>query len=236
MKAMLLAAGEGARLRPLTEKIPKPMLTLGGRPILESNVRLLAAHGGAEIAINLHHQPQAITEHFGDGSEYGVRIRYSHEPELLGTAGAVKALEHFFDNTFYVLYGDNFTDCDLGRLLALHRGTRSRLTMALFHRENAAASGIAQCAEDGRILKFVEKPRPGEVFSQWVNAGALAVEPGVLAMIPREGASDFGRDIVPALLGAGERVHGYKMTENLVWIDSPEDYRRAREAVERRAT
>jgi mannose-1-phosphate guanylyltransferase len=236
MKAMLLAAGEGARLRPLTDKIPKPMLALGGRPILESNVKLLAAHGVRDIAINLHHQPQAITDHFGDGSAYGVRIRYSYEPELLGTAGAVKAMEHFFDDTFYVLYGDNLTDCDLGRLLALHRLNESRLTMALFHRENATASGIAQCAEDGRILKFVEKPREGDVFSPWVNAGALALEPAVLARIPREGPSDFGRDVVPALLAAQERVYGYKMTENLVWIDSPEDYRRAQQAVERHAT
>jgi NDP-sugar pyrophosphorylase family protein len=231
---MLLAAGEGQRLRPFTNDRPKPMLPLGGKPLIEHNVLLLARHGCLEIAINLHYRPEVIRAHFGDGSGFGVKIRYSKEAELLGTAGAVKRLEEFFKGgTFLVLFGDNFTDCRLDRLLAMHRDRRADCTVAVFHREDVGASGIVEMEEDGRVRRFLEKPAPDQVFSQWVNAGVLAVEPSVLDWIPAGQACDFGRDVFPALLAGGRPVYAYPMRdERLLWIDSPEDYRRSQEQME----
>src|ERR1700676_2990811 len=116
MRAFVLAAGEGRRLRPLTERVPKPMIEIRGRPILEHNVRLLVRHGFDDITINTHYLPDVVTAHFGDGRKFGARISYSHEDELLGTAGALNAVRARFDETFAVLYGDNLTTCDLSRL------------------------------------------------------------------------------------------------------------------------
>jgi mannose-1-phosphate guanylyltransferase len=225
-KAMILAAGEGQRLRPLTDDRPKPMLTVGFAPILEYNVRLLARHGIRQIAINLHHRPSVISDHFGDGSKFHVQIRYSKEPELLGTAGAVKRMGSFFDQPFFVLYGDNLTDISLSRMFQQHQATDAFCTVALFSRSDTSASGVADMAEDLSIRRFIEKPPPNTISSHWVNAGVLLFEPQVLDYIPGSSASDFGRDIIPALISDGRRVLGYPMTENLLWIDSPEDHAR----------
>lgn len=226
MRAMILAAGEGSRLRPLTADVPKPMLRISGRPILEHGIRLLASHGITDLVINLHHRPEAVTEYFGDGAAWGVSIHYSHEPCLLGTAGAVRKVAELFDQTFLVLYGDNLTDCDIGRLRSFHKERGATATVALFHRDNPTASGIAELERDGRIVRFVERPCPEDVFSHWVNAGILIVEPQVIEMIPPERPSDFGRDVLPDLLLRGYPVYGYRMRENLWWIDRPEDYYR----------
>jgi NDP-sugar pyrophosphorylase family protein len=226
---MLLAAGEGQRLRPLTSRQPKPMLPLGGRPLLEHNVRLLAQYGIREIAINLHFHPEVVVDYFGDGSRFGVEIAYSHEPELLGTAGAVKKMASFFSEPFLVLYGDNFTDCRLDRLIQFHRQKGGLCTIAAFQRENVAASGIIGLDDTFHVTRFLEKPSPDQVFSNWVSAGLLVMEPAVLDFMPASGPSDFGRDVLPALLRSGHPIYGYPMTENLLWIDSLEDYQRSQE-------
>jgi len=203
------------------------MLDIGGRPILEHNVRLAAAHGITDLVINLHHAPQTVVDHFGDGSAFGVSIRYAFEPELLGTAGALVPVRDFFEHeTFAVLYGDNFTTCDLSALVARHRTARAVATIALFEREDPQASGIVAFDDAGIVTRFLEKPKPEEIFSRWVNAGVLIFEPTVLAGIPPAGPSDFGRDILPAMLARGERIAAYRMTEDLWWIDSPADYER----------
>lgn len=230
MRALILAAGEGQRLRPLTETMPKPMLSIAGRPILEHNVRLLRQHGIDDIAINLHYRPQTILKHFGDGSAYGVCIRYSSEPELLGTAGALVLLRDFFaDAPFFVIYGDNLSTCDLSALLALHRTREAQATIALFHREDVSASGVVTLDENERITSFIEKPFPGQTPSKWVNAGIVACEPSVLANIVHT-PCDFGHDVFPALLAQGRTIAGYRMgpKERLWWIDSPADYARTK--------
>ena len=226
MKAMILAAGAGSRLRPLTDERPKPMIEIGGMPILEHNVRLLERHGVSDIIINLHYRPQAITSHFGDGSDFNVHITYSHEPELLGTAGGVKAVEEFFDDDFFLVYGDNLSTCNLSNLMALHKQQAAVYTMALFFRDDPSSSGIVGTAEDGRITSFLEKPLPDQVFSNWVNAGYFALSPSLLPHIPRGRPFDFGHDLLPQMLRDGARAYGYKMHESLWWIDSIEDYER----------
>jgi NDP-sugar pyrophosphorylase family protein len=233
MKAMILAAGEGTRLRPLTERMPKPMIPIAGRPILEHNIRLLAKHCIRELVINLHHCPDVVTNYFGYGHAWGVSITYSYEPVLLGTAGAVKKVGALLDTTFLVIYGDNLTTCDIGRLCAFHKEKGGVGTVALFHRDDPLASGIAGLDEDDRIMRFLEKPEPHQVFSHWVNAGLLVLEPEVLDYIPSNAPSDFGRDILPALIAAGRPLYGYRMSEGLWWIDTWEDYQRLQQLAEK---
>ncbi|HLJ60635.1 MAG TPA: nucleotidyltransferase family protein [bacterium] len=222
---MLLAAGLGTRLRPLTDRIPKCMVRVDGRPLLEHTLSWLRSYGVRDVVINLHHLPDVVRDYFGDGGAYGVRITYSYEAELLGTAGAVKRVASCFDGPFFVWYGDNLSTCRLDRLWEFHRARRGLGTVALFHREDPAHSGIVAVDDDGRIRRFVEKPRPGEIFSHWVNAGILVLEPGVLDEIPATGLVDFGRDVFPALLARGEALYGYRMShdEGLWWIDRPQD-------------
>lgn len=231
LKAFILAAGDSTRLRPHTEHVPKPMLEIAGRPILEHNVRLLALHGVREIVINLHHCPDAIRTHFGDGAAFGVSIRYSHEPELLGTAGAVRPFADFFTEPFFLLYGDNLSTCNLTKLAAQHRATGGAATIAVFERPDVGSSGVVEFGPDGRVSRFVEKPKPSEAVGNWVNAGIVVFDPPVIGLIPGDRPSDFGRDVFPLLLQRGEPVYAYRMDERLWWVDSPEDYERTRAEV-----
>jgi len=230
MRALILAAGEGRRLGTLTDRTPKPMLEVAGRPILEHNVRLLVRHGVREIAINTHHRADAIVAHFDDArvAALGARIRFSHEAELRGTAGALVPLIDFFSETFLILFGDNLSTCDLTLLVQAHRASGAVATVALHEREDPSSSGVAVLAQDGTITTFIEKPRPGETSSTWVNAGIIVAEPAALASVPRERPSDIGRDLLPALVRGERRVFGYRMSERLWWIDTPEDYERTR--------
>jgi NDP-sugar pyrophosphorylase family protein len=225
VQAFVLAAGEGRRLRPLTDDVPKPMIPIRGRPILEHNVRMLARYGASEIVINLHHRGDTIRAHFGDGGRFGVKIEYSEERELLGTAGALNAVRERFRAPFFLIYGDNLTTCDLGRLRARHR-EGAIATVALFEREDVAQSGVAALDGNDRITAFVEKPAPGTEPSHWVSAGVMVLDPAIFDFIPSSGPSDIGRDVLPAALAAGRVVAGYRMSERLWWIDSHADYDR----------
>lgn len=226
-RAMLLAAGRGTRLHPLTDTISKCMIPIAGKPLLEHNVRALRSYGVSDLMINLHYLPETVINYFGDGSPWDVRISYSLEPELLGTAGAVKKVEKFFDGPFFVWYGDNLSTCRLDRLWRFHRARRSVATIALYYREDPAQSGIVGLDENDRVTRFLEKPRLDQIFSQWVSAGILVLERDVLEAIPA-GVSDFGRDILPALLERDAAVFGYRMPEDegLWWIDTARDLER----------
>lgn len=228
MKAVLLAAGRGERLRPWTDQTPKCMMPIGGKPLLEHTVEWLARFGIRELMINLHHLPERIRGYFGDGRRWGVRIHYWLEPELLGTAGALRRLEDGWDGPLLVWYGDNLSRCDLDRLRELHRRKGGTATLALYRRPDATSSGIAELDGEDRLVRFLEKPRPEEVFSHWVNAGIFLLEREARAFIPAEGPADFGRDVFPALLAAGRRMYGYRLSEaeGLWWIDTPEDLAR----------
>lgn len=229
VKATLLAAGRGTRLRPLTDTIPKCMIPIAGKPLLEHNVEWLRRFDVTELVINLHHLPEVVREHFRDGSRWGVRITYSPERELLGTAGSVKKMADYFDGPFFVWYGDNLSTCRLDRLWQFHMARKNSLaTIALYKRDDPTQSGIVGLDENDRITRFLEKPRPEQVFSHWVNAGIYVLDPRVLETIPAEGMADFGRDIFPALLSRNYPLYGYKMSEEegLWWIDTPEDLER----------
>jgi NDP-sugar pyrophosphorylase family protein len=229
MKAMLLAAGLGTRLRPLTDHCPKCMVPVAGKPVLQRNIEWLRSRGIVDLVVNLHYCPDAVTGYFGDGSAFGVRLEYSYEPELLGTAGALWGARRFLSGQrFWVLYTDNLVSCSLERMESLHRAQGATLTMGLFWREDVSASGVVGLDGQSRITGFKEKPAAHEVLSHWVNAGIYLCEARVLEFIPPGRASDFGHDILPAMLAAGEPLFGYTLGpgENLDWIDTPDDLAR----------
>lgn len=236
MKAMILAAGKGTRLRPLTDNIPKPMVPLHGKPLLEYTIEWLKKYGVSEIAINLHHHGEVIVNHFGDGTKWNVRMIYSREKELLGTAGAIKRLSWFFDDSFFVIYGDNLSDCNLSKLADFHHRKGGIGSVVLFKREDTSASGIVQLNDDARIVRFLEKPDRGESFSNLVNAGIHVLEPSVLRYIPEGQPYDFGRELFPQLLTQGEKLYGSVMSEEeqLYWADTLESYQAMLEAIQSR--
>ncbi len=195
------------------------MLRVAGKPVLEHHVERLAAAGVREIWINLHHAPDVIRGHFSDGARFGVRIRYSEEPELLGTSGALARLAAEFRNgPFFVIYGDNRIELDYAALARAHRGL---LTMVLHHRDFVVQSGVVQLDSENRILAFQEKPAPGRELSHWVNAGVYSCEPQILDHLPA-GFSDFGTDILPRLLAQGLPLYGIISPVPVVAIDTPE--------------
>lgn len=231
-RALVLSAGIGERLRPITLDRPKTMVAVGGFPVLEYHVVLLRELGIREIAINLHHCPEVVTAHFGDGSRWGVSIRYSREERLLGTAGAAKRLEGFLGGgTFLVVYGDQLFDYDLGPFLERHAERRAAATLGVIEGTEPTAGGIVAMGSDGRVTRFLEKPAPNQVFSTLVSAGIYAMEPQVLEAIPADAPSDFGRDILPGLIRSGLAIYAERLEGTLLSIDTLERYRATEEAV-----
>src|SRR4051795_10237945 len=208
MKAVIMAGGEGTRLRPLTSNQPKPMMPLANRPMMEHIVRLLKEHGFDEIVVTLAFLPQAIRTYFGDGSEFGVRMVYATEETPLGTAGSVRNAKDELDEPFLVISGDVLTDIDLSELVAVHERKGSLATLALKAMENPLEFGIVITREDGSIERFLEKPTWGQVFSDTINTGIFILEPEIFDFIPDGQAVDFSSEVFPALLEADKPMYG----------------------------
>ncbi|HEY9721692.1 MAG TPA: NDP-sugar synthase [Oscillatoriaceae cyanobacterium] len=228
MKAVIIAGGSGTRLRPLTYNTPKPMVPLFGKPFLQYQIELLKRHGVNEIIINLHYLSGVIREYFGDGSELGVKIHYSLEEKPLGTAGAVKLAEEYFDDEPLVVFnGDILTDLDLSALLAAHRENKARATITMIRVSDPTSYGLIFTEEDGRVTRFVEKPSWDEATVDTVNAGIYVLDPSVFRYVPRNEAYSFERGLFPLLLQLNEKVFGH--TTNAYWLDigSPQKYLQA---------
>lgn len=233
MKALVLAAGAGTRLRPLTDTCPKPMLPVAGRPLLEWTLRWLRRYGVREAALNLHHLPDVVRAGLGDGSRFDMRLTYAYEPELLGTAGAVHSFPGFFDEPFLVIYGDLLMDLDLDDLASFHRERGAAMTLALKRTATPSSQGMIEVDERGRVLRFVEKPSAWD-GGDTANAGVYVCEPEVAGRVP-PGFSDFGHDIIPALLRDEAAVYGRPLRGYLLDIGTPEAYAQAqRDWAERR--
>ena len=232
MKAMILAAGKGTRLGHLTNHLPKPMLPLGGRPLLEHIVELLRRHNLIDIAINLHHQPDAILRHFGSGEVWGVRLRYSYEASLLGSAGtALRHLAWVHPDPFVVYYGDVYSDVNLSEMIAAHLCGGMSATIAVHQVADPSQCGIVEFDRAGRALRFVEKPRPDQVFSNWANSGIYVLSPEVLRFVT-DIPADFGHDVFPAALAAGWDIQVYPVRTPLIDIGTPENYRLAQQLLD----
>jgi NDP-sugar pyrophosphorylase family protein len=207
------------------------MLPIAGRPLLAHTLDWLRVNGVAEVALNLHHLPHVVRAGLSDGSAWGMVLRYSYEPVLLGTAGAVRAIANqypgWLDQTFVLIYGDMLLDIALDDLRAFHRASGATLTMALKRTRTPRTQGMVSLDADGRVERFVEKPASWD-HGDLANAGIYLCEPQVLQFIP-PGTSDFGHDIIPALIASGASVWGREAQGYLLDIGTPEAYQQAQD-------
>jgi mannose-1-phosphate guanylyltransferase/mannose-1-phosphate guanylyltransferase/phosphomannomutase len=229
MKAMVLAAGLGTRLRPVTRAVPKPMVPVLNRPVMEHIIRLLARHDFNQVIANIHWYPEVIREHFGDGSGFGVELEYSFEEELLGTAGGVRFASHFFDEDFLVISGDAMTDIDLAAMRDFHRSHGGMATLATRRVDDTSEFGVVVTDDAGRIHGFQEKPDPAEALSDLANCGIYMFNREIFDHFPDPGASklaapghpgdfaDWAYDVFPSLLDSG--IDFYAHETDAYWND-----------------
>jgi mannose-1-phosphate guanylyltransferase len=234
IRALVLAAGEGSRLRPHTLTRPKPMLPIGGCPLLEHTVRWLRSYGIDEIAINLHYRGDVVTSHFGDGSALGVHITYSPEEILVGTAGALRKLDSYFQETALIVYGDLLTNVNLRRLLSFHAekslGSEAPvITLSLYEPPNPRDCGIVELTGEGRVLRMQEKPKEEVLFGTLSFAGVMVLDRAIIDLIPPDTFCDFGYHILPDAIQKGLPVYGLPIVapEYVIDIGTPERYAHA---------
>ena len=209
MKVIIMAGGEGSRLRPLTCDRPKPMVPIMNRPMMEHIVTLLKKYNLTEIGVTLQYLPEQIKDYFGDGREFGVNLQYFVEDSPLGTAGSVKNAGDFLNETFLVISGDALTDFNLQKAIDFHKKKRAVATLVLTAVSEPLEYGVVITEKDGRITKFLEKPGWGEVFSDTVNTGIYILEPEVLSHFADGVKFDFSRDLFPLLMNKGHSLYGY---------------------------
>ncbi len=223
MHAMVLAAGLGTRLRPITHSVPKPMVPVLNRPVMEHIVRLLEGHGFNQIVTNLHWFPDTITDHFGDGSAFGVELEYSHEEKLHGTAGGVFEARDFLGDSFLVISGDALTDIDLTAMKAFHESHGGVATLATKKVDDTSEFGVVITGDDGRIQGFQEKPEPAEALSDLANCGIYMFDREIFDFFPGPGESklaapgqpggfaDWALDVFPALMESGRPFYSHEV-------------------------
>lgn len=209
MKAVIMAGGEGTRLRPLTCDLPKPMVPVLNRPVMEHIVNLLKQHGITDIAATLAYLPEKISSYFGTGEEFNVNMHYFIEEKPLGTAGSVKNAQSFLDDDFLVISGDALTDIDLSQAIAFHKKVGSMATLVLKRVDVPLEYGVVVTAKDGHIVQFLEKPSWGEVISDTVNTGIYILSPKVFSYYNENEKCDFAQDVFPKLLADKQPMYGY---------------------------
>ncbi|MDQ6693038.1 MAG: mannose-1-phosphate guanyltransferase [Chloroflexota bacterium] len=227
MKAVIMAGGEGSRLRPLTIRRPKPMVPVVDRPAIVHILELLKRHGITEVVITLQYLATVIQEYLGDGSAYGVKIHYTVEETPLGTAGSVRQGEEWLDDTFLVISGDALTDFDLGAAVDYHKRKGAMATLVLKRMADPLEYGVVITGEDGRVLQFQEKPSWGEVFSDTVNTGIYVLEPSIFKHFDAGQVFDFSSNLFPMLLEKGDPIFGYVAEGYWCDIGSIPDYMRS---------
>ena len=227
MKAVVMAGGEGTRLRPLTSNQPKPMVPIVGKPCMEHALDLLRKHGLTEVVVTLAFMPQAIRTYFGDGESLGLEMDYSVEEQPLGTAGSVGLAKERLTDTFLVISGDALCDVDLGALIETHRAKGAAVTIGLKSVDNPLEFGIVVTDEDGRVERFLEKPSWGQVFSDTINTGIYVLEPEVLRHVPDDRPYDFSKELFPHLLEMGRPIYGHVLDGYWQDVGTLEQYRQA---------
>lgn len=209
MQAIILAGGEGTRIKALDAAVCKPMLPLFDRPIIEHQIEMLAKSKVRDIIIASSANAAELAQHLGDGSHLGVKLRYSIEADPLGTAGAVKMAARMVEGAFVVVSGDVVTDCDLKSAITDHRHAGTVATILTATSEDPTEFGIVEYDATGRITRFLEKPNSAEVFSDEVSAGIYILEPDALSQIPPYRACEFGAEVLPRMLSNGDAIHGF---------------------------
>ena len=226
MKAVVLAGGKGTRLRPLTYTKPKPLLPLAGEPAIARLIRKLAQEGVDEVVLTTNYFANRLRTVLGDGSKYGLPIHHVEEKSPLGTAGSVKNSESLVDETFVVVQCDNQFEFHLNDVVQFHRKLGALATMALVQVDNPSEYGIVEVS-DGRVTRFLEKPKPEECFSNLVNAGLYVLEPEVLELVPQGTAFDFSRNLFPLMLQSKMALAGSRASGFWVDIGDPKSYLKA---------
>lgn len=236
MRAVVMAGGAGTRLRPMTSTLPKPLLPVVNRPIMEHVLRLLRRHGITDTVVTVQFLASLIRTYFGDGSELGMSLRYATEETPLGTAGSVKNAEEYLrGEPFIVISGDALTDIDLTDLIRFHRAKGGLVTVCLTKVKDPVEFGITIVDDDDRVTRFLEKPTWGEVFSDTVNTGIYVLEPEVLDRVPPGEVVDWSADVFPALMAAGQPIYGYVAEGYWEDVGTHESYLRAQaDVLERR--
>lgn len=231
MKAMVLAAGLGTRLRPITNNIPKPLIPVAGRPLIHYTLNLLKRHNIKEVIINLHYLADMIKKEVGDGSRFGIKVNYSYEPEILGTGGGIKKVEDFFsDGTFLVINADILVGLDLSDVVRFHKEKGAIATMVLRHDKDVDSYGAIEIDKDGRIRQFLGKiDYKGAPLRKLMFTGIHVLEPEVLSYIPSNISCCINRTAYPEMISTGERVYGYVMDGYWSDLGTPERYSQAEE-------
>lgn len=237
MKALILSAGLGTRLKPLTDKLPKVLVPIGGQPLLKIHLDLLRKNNINDILINTHYLAGQINEFIEKYREKnkGANIIIAHEEKLLGSAGTLKKNQNFFANekSFLVIYGDNLTDINYQKLIKYHEEKNGIITIASYYEKQPETKGIITFNDKNKILSFIEKPPPDKIISHWANAGIYVFNQKIFDYINgfEKTLLDFGFDIFPELLSKNENMYLYKMTEFLLDIGTPETYNLAQEKI-----
>ncbi len=226
MKAMVLAAGLGTRLQPITYDIPKPLVPVLDRPVMEHALLLLQKHGLTEVVSNLHYFPDEMRDYLGDGSKWGIDLNLKFEEELLGTAGGVRNVSDFFgDEPFVIISGDALTDIDLDKFIEAHREKGGIATMALKKVADTREYGVVVIEEDGRIKGFQEKPEPEDARSDLANCGIYIFNPEIFDYFPDTDFVDWAQDVFPVLLEGDVPFYGHEVTAYWNDVGSFEEYR-----------
>jgi len=223
MKAIILAAGMGKRLGDLVKDKPKPMIEVGGKPVLEHNIEALVKYGIREIYINLYYRPEVIVDYFGKGDKFGVKIFYSYEENLLGTAGGVKKIASNFNEGFLVIYGDSMREVDFENFIKEHETSKCKSTIGLYETENIQGCGIVEVDDRNIVTTFLEKPEKYKGTSNYANGGVYFIEPELLKNIPANQVCDFSRDLFPSLLSLGEKINTVLFNSPVLDIGTPKD-------------
>ncbi len=210
MKGVIMAGGMGKRLRPLTCKVPKPMVPLVHKPVMEYGIELLKKNGITEIAVTLQYIPEVIKNYFGDGSKFGVNLYYFEETTPLGTAGSIKNAERFLDERFIVISGDGLTDFDLVKGIKFHDRKGALATIFMKQTDSPFELGVVKTNERDEVVRFHEKPCSSEIFSDTVNTGIYVLDPGIFEYLQKGVPTDFSRDLFPLLVKERGTIFGYK--------------------------
>jgi NDP-sugar pyrophosphorylase family protein len=221
MQALILAGGKGTRLRPLTVYTPKPIVPVLNRPFLLYQIDVIKKAGIKDITLSLSYQPDKIEQVLGDGSEYGVNLRFVTEPSPMGTGGAYRYAADAIRETTVVFNGDILTDVDIGEVIAFHREKKAEATIVLTPVENPSAYGLVETAKDGSVLQFREKPKPEEIAglaSKNINAGVYVLEPTILDLIPKGENYSFEYSVFPAILEKQKAFYAFVLEKNY-WRD-----------------
>ncbi|HYB01990.1 MAG TPA: sugar phosphate nucleotidyltransferase, partial [Ktedonobacteraceae bacterium] len=217
MKAVVMAGGEGSRLRPLTIRRPKPMVPIAGKPVMEHILNLLKRHGITEVIVTVQYLASNIEDYFGNGSQFGMRITYSREDVPLGTAGSVKNAEDQLTEPFLVISGDALTDYNLTDIIQYHTEKKALATLTLAHVPNPLEYGVIITNEEGHITQFLEKPSWGEVFSDTINTGIYVLDPQIFSYFEKNIPYDFSQELFPYMLRKRDPIYGY--IANGYWCD-----------------